>query len=281
MSTVAKFFVVLNLLLAVAFLGAAATFLGYVDSYRTKHTEEVGRHEATKKAAEVEKADLTTRLEQAVRDANVKDADLKRVQAMHDKMATSYAAQKESYDILNSSLQKANAALLVAQQTIADNRNLIAELNKEHNTLVEANRAAKDAEQAAIKAQHGLEQALSNAQEQVQDLQTKLASTSEELRTTTFRLQGMLTRFPGGDVGGEQPPQEGKVLAADNRMNIVVISLGAEDGVKTGFKYTISRGSKYVGELEITDTESKKSAGRIVKATQAMPAQVGDDVSSR
>ena len=40
MSTVAKFFVVLNLVLAVVFLGAASTFLGYMDSNLKKYTDE-------------------------------------------------------------------------------------------------------------------------------------------------------------------------------------------------------------------------------------------------
>ena len=37
MSTLAKVFVVLNLLLAVAFLGAAAAFLGHSDNWKAKH----------------------------------------------------------------------------------------------------------------------------------------------------------------------------------------------------------------------------------------------------
>ena len=80
---------------------------------------------------------------------------------------------------------------------------------------------------------------------------------------------------------GPQPSQQGRVLAADGGANVVVISLGAEDGVKEGFEYRVSRGSNYVGRIRITNVESKKSAGRSIMDLQKSPIQPGDLITSR
>ncbi len=38
--------------------------------------------------------------------------------------------------------------------------------------------------------------------------------------------------------------QPGKVIAADEKAKVYVISLGEEDGVKPGFQYAVSRGNE-------------------------------------
>ena len=278
MSTVAKFFVVLNLLLAVAFLGAASTFLSYVDSYRKKLGDEEERHNATKGEMQRQKADYENRLTEAVNAKNASDNAKSTAEGARDRLATAYAGMKEQYDILNSAQQKAISALVVAQKTIQDATESNKTLTQEHTKLLEAANAANDAKNAAVKAQHALEGNLSNAQEQIQDLQAKLTTTSEELRQVSFRLSGILASNPGLGEGAAQPAQEGKVLAVDNNANVVVISLGAEDGVKAGFRYTVSRGSSYVTTIEITDVEAKKSAGRALPNMSKDKMNVADNI---
>jgi hypothetical protein len=79
----------------------------------------------------------------------------------------------------------------------------------------------------------------------------------------------------------DQPAHEGQVLSADSAANVAVISLGSEDGVRPGFKYTVSRGSQYVAMIEITDVQAKQAAGRSVKSLQKSAIQKGDRVMSR
>ena len=62
---------------------------------------------------------------------------------------------------------------------------------------------------------------------------------------------------------------------------MAIISLGAEDGVRPGYRYTVSRGSQYVGMIEITDVQAKQSAGRSIKSLQKIDLQRGDRVMSR
>jgi hypothetical protein len=112
---------------------------------------------------------------------------------------------------------------------------------------------------------------------ELKDLTVKLSQTETDLQRTQFRLRQFEERYPGGMPGPEQPMQTAKVLAADDATNVVVISLGSEDGVKEGFRYTISRGNQYVGTIEITHVEAKQAAGRSQRDVQSRPIMKGDD----
>ena len=57
-----------------------------------------------------------------------------------------------------------------------------------------------------------------------------------------------------------------------------MISLGSEDGVKNGFRYTISRGAAYVATIEITNVMAKSAAGRVLNGLSKSPVQPGDDL---
>ena len=63
--------------------------------------------------------------------------------------------------------------------------------------------------------------------------------------------------------------------------HVAIISLGAEDGVKPGHRYTVSRGSTYVGTLEITDVQAPQSAARSTKNLEKSNLKRGDRVKSR
>src|SRR5436190_24332916 len=93
MSTVAKVFVVLNLLLAVAFLGAAATHLGYDDSYRKKLTDvtaqkdqEIGRLNGLITEANREKANLQEQKNDATAHAAADKSRAETFKQAHDEI---------------------------------------------------------------------------------------------------------------------------------------------------------------------------------------------------
>lgn len=92
---------------------------------------------------------------------------------------------------------------------------------------------------------------------------------------------GGLRMVRDGVVPVEQPVHDGQILSVDSSANAAVISLGSVDGVQFGFRYTVSRGSLYVATIEITDVQTKVSAGRSIKSLSKLDIQVGDQVMSR
>jgi hypothetical protein len=281
MSTVAKVFVVLNLVLAVAFLGAAATFLAYVDSYRGQLDVEKAAHVQTRTDKDRQIADLTTQLGAATQ--QVLAANTARDLALATDTRTTQAWQNLQADYANTAanLTRATASLTVAQDTIKNLTALKDELQQNARTMNEAMRVANDERGAAVKAANQAQLDLENSQSTVRELEQKLATCEDARARLDFAQRA---RAAGGGTGGPgepQPAQAGKITAADPRANIVVISLGSEDGVKAGFRYVVSRGAAYVGTVEVTSTEAKQSAARSLRDLQKSEIRTGDDVMSR
>src|SRR5689334_1039502 len=163
MRTVAKVFVVLNLLLAVAFLGAAATLLGNMDSYKTKLADERrSNHDATvalqKSIQEKDEsiAQLTTQKNAATEKEHVArvEADLRKTQ--NDQLII-------DNNKLSAAYSNAASALLIAQNTIKEGRGLVDQLQAERQSLINLKTAAEEQKAAAVKAQNAAELNLENA----------------------------------------------------------------------------------------------------------------------
>jgi hypothetical protein len=277
MSTVAKVFVVLNLILAVAFLGAAAAFLGWDDWYRKRLDVALGEHGKVLTARDATITELRTNLSDTQRSLKDITDQKNALQGNYEATKTAYEQMRKSYDELNASATAATRALLVAQNTIKEGRTLTDQLMTERQKLTDEAKRFQEERDAAVKNQATADLNLEKTMTELKDLTAKLTQTETDLQRATFTLEQYKKRFPGGMPGPEQPMQTAKVLAADDSTNVVVISLGSEDGVKEGFRYTISRGNQYVGTIEITHVEAKQSAGRSQRDVQSRPIQKGDD----
>jgi DNA repair exonuclease SbcCD ATPase subunit len=278
MSTLAKVFVVLNLVLAVAFLGAAAAFLGHSDNWKARHDKLEITTNTSIKDLNDKVAAGNKKVEEQAASINTMEAQVKVAKAAESAIAEAYAQLKKGYDESNASYQNASRALLIAQETIKNGRALVDQLQAERQALTDKLRAAQDGETASTTAKNNAENALELATNQLQDTNTKLATAEGELQRTRFRLEAIIRANPSIEAGTEQPWQQGKVLQADNEANIVVISLGSEDGVKAGFKYTVSRGSSFVAEIQITNVQTKSAAGKVLTGLGKSPIKSGDDV---
>ena len=282
MNTVAKILIVVNLILAAAFLMSASNFLGQQDLWKAKHkldTQEIQDEldlKVTELKAEREKnlrLNEQSRALQAQAAANEAEAREARLQA---------DLLKEQFNQASLQLTQATAALEKAQDTIKSNRAMIDTLNSERAALAESKRAALDAKEAAVRSLAEKELQFENLLAQKQALEARVEDLGNQLRSAQLTAETAVSKAGGaGDVPMDQPHHQGQILSVDNKANVAVISLGAEDGVRPGFRYTISRGSNYVGMLEITDVQAKQSAGRAIKSLQKGDMMRGDRVMSR
>ena len=281
MSTVAKVFVVLNLLLAVAFLGAAATHLGYDDSYRKKLTDvtaakdqEIGRLNGLITESNREKANLSQQKNDATARADVANTRADAYKQAYDQIVTDHNKLQASY-------ASATDAIKTAMGTIKNYETLTTNLQNERTSNLQALAAAQDAEVQARKNQATTELNLEQATTQLQDSNAKLTQATADLESTRTKLESMIKQNPGSSVNEAQPAQTAKILQADNAHNIFVISLGSEDGVRVGFKYTVARGNHYIAQIVIDRVEAKMASGSAVRGMSSGDVQQGDDVISR
>src|SRR5262245_15494916 len=277
MSTVAKVFVVLNFLLAVVFLGSAAAMLGHSDNWKAKHDKKSQEFTDAQTAWNTERITITGERDKLASEKNKSDSDKNAAVAEAAALRTNLDSLQKSHNDLAASLAASTRALQVAQSTIQNGRTLVDDLQKERQGLIDNLTQARTQMDAAVKMQNQLELNLNDLQRQHQDSLAKLSSTETSLKHANFEIAQWKSAYPGAGPGTEQPDQSGRVLAVDNENNIIVISLGSEDGVKAGYRYTISRGSNYVAQIEITNVEAKQSAGRALPTSKG-PSRPGDDV---
>jgi hypothetical protein len=280
MSTVAKILVVLNLGLAAAFLGSAANYLGYQETFKSKLTREQEQHAKTAKDKQAEIDLLITQKGQLSDDLQKTQNNLTEANANRQRLETENKNLKELFAALAGDLDRAQKSIESMTRTIDSNRTLIDQLQASLNEQRQNLRAAQSDRDAAVNQVNALELQLQAETEKSVALEQKLQALSEERDRIAFALQWFKDRFPGASPEG-QPAHEGRVIAADNERNVFVISLGEEDGVKAGFQYTISRGSQYVGTLQVDDVQAKQAAGYVLSGFRKMPVQRGDVVTSK
>ncbi|MFV1958520.1 MAG: hypothetical protein ACC662_03800 [Planctomycetota bacterium] len=283
MSTTAKILVVLNLILAGAFLMAASNFLAKQDNWKTKHDDAVTEYTAklqVEKDKTKKQADQNVNLQKQVFEAQKQQkASTEEARVVREQIDL----LKASFDHASGQLTTATYALAKALETIKAQRQMVDGLQQEGTTLREAIRKALEQKDAAVRNLNEKEIQFEGLLATKQALEKQITDLKGELRSATLTAETAVARAGAGTTGVpmDQPAHTGQVLGADNDANIAVISLGAEDGVRPGFRYVVSRGRDYVATIVITDVQAKQSAGRAIKGLSKGPIMRGDHVMSR
>jgi hypothetical protein len=282
MSNVAKFLIVLNLILAGVFVGSAANFLGQKDFVQERLELQGKNLQLSLTNAQTEVANLTAKN----RDLSNENTNLKEASAIATTAKSDTERQNAQLSQQNASLaanlSHATTALELLNGTLKANQETIKTLQDERAALTASRdtehtaRTAAEAMTATIQRQLDDETAARKATEAaVADAHTRIQSLEAE-------NQAWISKFPDFKPGTAQPAiTPGKVLAADNQMGLVVISLGEEDGVKAGFEYIVSRGNQYVASIKVTDVQAKQATAMVVKGMQKSPVQANDTVMNR
>lgn len=281
MSVVARILIVLNLVLAVVFLGASATFLGQKESWKTKYetetaklndeienlTTQVSAKESLFRQQEekannfkTQTAEITAKYEQADIDLQLFRENYNKLNADHNRLSETYKNALAQIDALR-----------------VDKNNLTAEKDA---AMAEA-RQATDTGNNAVTEQKRLESELADTQDQIAALEKKIVELSKEIESAGVVLQAYKDKY--GEISElvSAPALRAKVSAVDEKLNIVVLSIGKDDGVKPGFTFTVYRGDKYIGKVVVDDVQKDHCSGFSKKELQQGGIQVGDDARTR
>jgi chromosome segregation ATPase len=278
MSTVAKILVVLNLVLAGFFLASASNYLGNQDSFRDKLNEEKTAHAQTRSDLETRVAELEGTLRAQAKDMNSIREERGKLQAENGRLDASVTHAREAYDQLAENQTRAQRAVDQLTSSLNATRSLNDALTKDNTQLREALRVSQADRDAKVAMVNSLQMQLQNETEARKATEVKLAAAEEDNKRKDFRLAWYTEKFPGAEAS-EQPAHSGRVLASADG-GVVVISLGEEDGVKPGFQYTVARGNKYIGTIQISTVQAKQSAGFVLKDLSKGDVQTNDQVMS-
>ena len=290
MSLVAKVFVVLNLLISVAFL----VFSMNVWTAQTKW-QKAFEEEKTKSMlvlGEVQKnqvglAQEVVRNQQLTKEADAKTSAI-RFQFIEERdkslqTLTELAKAKNERDLKD-----------------AANEELVRELKRTYDDLTKLKGVVIKQQQAVVVERDNAQRARNEKTEMENDLNTTkqtLATLTRDrqqieadLALQTARIEGLLARnipvyeLLQEDAGGTQPYiSDAQVLAVRADIGMVMLSVGSQQSVKPGYRFTISRGPKFIAQVQIDRVYPEMSSAKVVTGMVAAneEVQVHDEARSK
>lgn len=281
MSTLSKIFVVINLVLAVAFATFALTLYSkrvhyYEDKVKAVRalTDEKKALEEAKAKVEAELATETekrktaegkvTNLDNEVKKlgGSLEEAKVKEAEA-NSRATVAVESQKvltEQVKDMRSELEKSRATAAKQEKAMAALRFNYAEIKKERDDLKnEVNKARMDL--AELHRDHKrVSEELANAEYVIATLIKK--------KVNVYELVGSAAR-------GTVPDVRTKVVDVRPATGHVALGAGKDSGIKEGFEFLIHRQDKYIAKVRVTTVWNNFSGGIIVERKE--PIKPGDD----
>jgi len=283
MSTIAKIFTVLNVILAAAFLGWAANAVQLNNKYLEERDTERTAHEATKKLLTDDKSALAARLKESD-EARVRlQTQVEEAKAENARVDNDNKANASKLETIEADYKKIAGTLEGMQ----------ADAKAAHDAQVKAQAAQHDAEtkaSAATAAQlaaeakaTGLEGDLIAKNEELANKEKALASAEKEREKVKTELATVVqaTGYNLKDVQA-MPPIEGKILAVEMGVQpgLVSINRGEAAGVKRGFTFEIFEGSVYKGQARVEYVYPEMCSAVLVRKVNGQTIRQGDGAAT-
>ena len=287
MNTLSKVFVIVNLVLAVAFCFMTLTIYAKRVDFKDRWEMEKKVHAETRKDYDARVRDLTDRNTQLT-------MDLDRSKNNNDILD---ARNKELDDDLrkraseNTTLDTANK-LLIASGEAKDRelRRRSEQINRQHQIILTQQRAVDIAQKNASIAEKqkiDMENELNTSRQQLVDVQKERARLERDLHHQSWMIDELMRK--GVQVaeivfGAEATPSEpikGKVMAVRKDVNLVMLSVGTDQGVKAGYRFIVYRSDEYIGKVEVEQTFKDMCSARILIPWTKGEIRENDDAATR
>ncbi len=275
MNWLGKVFVVVILIMSLVFMGLSMAVYATHKNWKAE-SEKLSKQYGELKA---EKDALVT-------SHNLEVEELQRVNTAAVQQAVKSEAERVSQVDRNLQLQTEVDGLRQNQREHIAAVASTQEINKNLNTEVADLRGKVRDEQ--LKRDRLFKEAL-NATEELHQAAGEYNATRERNEQLTKQVAGkdLILREngfnPNADPTSVVPTVEGVVSHIERKAGtqLVEVSIGADDGLKTGNTLEVSRGGKYLGRLDIIETSPDKSVGRVDRRYQQGQIQEGDRVATR
>lgn len=269
MSAIGKLFVVLNLLFSLVILGVLGGILAKSEEYKTKFEGEVKAREADNTQHAQLASELNAQIKGHMADKGQLTNQLDAAKVENESLTRENASLKQSNDELRNSVSgiQSDYAKFTASLTEALAHNK--DLEGQNGQLIEAKNAAVDAQRAAEEEAARAKSDIARLNDSVKQLSAQI----DELEKTRGDLNAQLQAAAqmGFDLSKvrAQPQIDGLVQKVNQDLGLVVLSVGADDGVTRGTKFEIYSGGVYKGQVVVDDVYPDNSAARITRQGSA------------
>jgi len=282
MSTMARFFIVVNMLLAVAFsIASLSLYAKKVNWAQMSKTNEDAKIKVAK-----ELADLKVELE------NVKgpqENDLRNLRSENETLKATLAEVRDSNSEIKGKFEKLTGTYNLMSDSVNELRNTLQSLHKRNDDLLDkANQAISErtkavsekefAETRAIEVAADLQQAMSELEELSKnnaDLVNRVTGLNIALQKVTEQtgIDPLKTPTPA-------TPISGAVLQVEESVGIVILNVGESDKVERGMEFVISRGDQYVAKVRVRTLYGDMCSATIIPGLDKGKIAVNDNAQT-
>lgn len=275
MNWLGKVFVVVILIMSLVFMGLAMAV------YATHKNWQQVSLDLNKKLTDAKSEN--TRLQS---DHNLRVEGLEREKTAAEQQAAKLDAERVSLTERNALIQAELDGLKQNQRdhiaALASTQAINKGLGDEVTGLRQQIRTAQQARDALFKT------AL-DATEELHEAAGVYNAARERSEQLTKQVAGMTTVMrekgidPATEPGSVVPNVEGVISKVEQKPGalLIEVTIGADDGLKVGNTLEVSRGTKYLGRVDIIETSPDKSVGRVDRRYQQGQIQEGDRVRTR
>ena len=280
MSALAKVFVVFVFILSIAFFGTSATLFKIRFDWKTAYQQ-------LRKSSDDAVDDLEVRITELSGEVDRKANDLAQSKFREDQLAAEKLKLTDDLQAEQSNVEAARSELaktvtLIEQQTVSL-ENAATSIQKLSDQIQEKDQQLTNAIDNARVAKEERDAMRLDLQKSQQDLHvarteyTSLSSEFDTLQLLVERYRTVMPELPGPTL----PPIDALVNAVDNEEKLVVLSKGKDDEVKAGFEFTVYRGEKFIGKVQVIKVYPNLSGAKILFTKDDAEIQRGDEASTR
>jgi len=281
MSPLARVFVVVNLILSVFFFGSSATLFATRVNWRQKAID--FKDEAMKALKEVEDSykkqgtrlvDLQKQHMQLTTNYNSVSADKTNLQTK----LTEVQGQVDAGNVRIETEVKEKTQLLATQQDLQKrNTELAGLLETSRKEADEAKVAAKTAGDEYTRLRIDLDKLNGDYSKTL----VELHELQEKADTMTTQIAAVSRRIPDVALTVSAPPIDGVIQAVKNEDKLVVLSVGKDQKVQEGYQFTVYRGDKFVGKVQVIKVYDDLAGARVLYTQDGEAIQVGDQAATQ
>jgi predicted transcriptional regulator len=279
MSTLAKIFVVFNLVMTLVFFGSAATLYLNRENWRQKYNE-------YKLSAETRLKEMQDRFEKQKGQLNLIAQDNSSLKAKeanlmlaNQQAQTTIGGLKKDLGDRELTVQKHLNALTESQKTIQEKERAISEKDTLIAKLRDDEQAARAAQEKAVHDATRLTLDLNSTNQELSETLIAHKETQDKLESHEIVLKNLAAKgYPVDDA--LVPPIEGIVEAVNEKDNLVVLSVGKDQNALEGYKFTVRRGGEYIGKVEVIKVYEDLSGARVSFLVPGQQVKVGDVVKT-
>jgi predicted nucleic acid-binding Zn-ribbon protein len=273
MSMVAKILIVLNLILAVAVMGAAGAYLQSAENWKKSYGDQKSKYDQDTKELNDRISKTQGSLDEANRAKAAAEQKRAEFEAQNRTLTENNTLLLKKIDDLVGSYQGISAELKDLKGNLEAARQANDKLQGERKAAEEAQRGALDAQNKAETEQKRLTDQVSNLTASLDGATKDKVNLADQLEASNTHLEMYKAKY--GPIGLVAAPVKGQVLAADPAMDIYLISIGEKDQLKVADELTVFRGDQFIAVV-VVDKVFADKASVVVKKVNGKPFKKGD-----